>query len=178
MALGKWTKLTAFVGIPSLSVATYYYSTLSKTTPKQALAALNSKEFKAFTLKEILPVNHNTAIFRFQLPGEATELGLPTTSCIVTRFQDGTKEDGSPNFVIRPYTPVEDSGLKSKGLFDLIIKKYPNGPMSSHIFKLIPGQTLEMKGPIPKFPYTPNEFSRIGLIAGGTGGFTFDCLTY
>jgi cytochrome-b5 reductase len=31
------------------------------------------------------------------------------------------------------------------------------------------GDSLEMKGPISKFAYTPNQWKAVGMIAGGTG---------
>lgn len=52
---------------------------------------------------------------------------------------------------------------------DLLIKKYPGGPMSTHIHNLSPGDTLEVKGPIPKYWWTTNKHREIALIAGGTG---------
>jgi len=41
--------------------------------------------------------------------------------------------------------------------------------MSEHLFSMAPGQTLSMKGPIPKYPWTSNKHKHITLIAGGTG---------
>ena len=41
--------------------------------------------------------------------------------------------------------------------------------MSEHIFSLQPGQTLDIKGPIPKYPWATNKHNQIALIAGGTG---------
>jgi cytochrome-b5 reductase len=32
-----------------------------------------------------------------------------------------------------------------------------------------PGETLDFKGPIPKYPWTPNKHTHVALIAGGTG---------
>ena len=52
---------------------------------------------------------------------------------------------------------------------DLLIKKYPDGPMSSHIHDMQPDQRLSIKGPLPKYPLTPNKHNHIALIAGGTG---------
>lgn len=52
---------------------------------------------------------------------------------------------------------------------DLLIKRYPNGPMSEHFFDMTPGQRLDFKGPLPKYPWTPNKHNHITLIAGGTG---------
>lgn len=55
------------------------------------------------------------------------------------------------------------------GYLDLLVKKYPNGPMSTHIHDLQPDQHLSFKGPIPKYPLSPNQHSHVALIAGGTG---------
>lgn len=52
---------------------------------------------------------------------------------------------------------------------DFLIKKYEKGPMSTHIHDLVPGQSLDVKGPIPKYPWAANKHEHIGLIAGGTG---------
>lgn len=52
---------------------------------------------------------------------------------------------------------------------DFVIKRYPNGPMSEHIHNMAPGQRLDIKGPIPKYPMTPNKHNHIAMIAGGTG---------
>jgi cytochrome-b5 reductase len=56
-----------------------------------------------------------------------------------------------------------------KGYLDLLVKKYPNGPMSSHLHDMEPGQRLDFKGPIPKYPWSPNKHNHIALISGGTG---------
>jgi cytochrome-b5 reductase len=47
--------------------------------------------------------------------------------------------------------------------------RYENGPMSTHIHSLTPNQHLSFKGPIPKYEWTPNKHSHIGMVAGGTG---------
>ncbi|KAI9007257.1 hypothetical protein BC832DRAFT_591840 [Gaertneriomyces semiglobifer] len=142
---------------------------LDKKWKENPVPALDGKKFLPFQLLEVTDVNHNTKRFRFALPEGSTELGLPTASCVVTKFVKGTKPDGKPDAVIRPYTPIEDPAEGFTGHFDLIIKQYPNGPMSNHIFSLKPGETLDIKGPILKHQYKPNEFKHIGLLAGGTG---------
>ncbi|KAI8903678.1 hypothetical protein DFJ77DRAFT_441879 [Powellomyces hirtus] len=142
---------------------------LDKHALENPVAALDSSKFLPFALQEIQDVNHNTKRFRFALPEGTTELGLPTASCVVTKFVNGTKDNGKPNVVIRPYTPVEDPADGYTGHFDMIIKQYPNGPMSTHIWSLKPGDTLDVKGPIPKHPYKANEFKQMTMLAGGTG---------
>lgn len=57
--------------------------------------------------------------------------------------------------VIRPYTPISD--VDQQGSVDFIIKKYEKGPMSSHMHNMEPGQRLDIKGPIPKYQWSPNR---------------------
>ncbi len=52
---------------------------------------------------------------------------------------------------------------------DFVIKRYPDGPMSEHLHSMNPGQRLDFKGPIPKYPWEANKHEHIALIAGGTG---------
>eukprot|EP00842_Homolaphlyctis_polyrhiza_P001858 jgi/Hompol1/2673/HPOL_005751-RA len=139
------------------------------TLKANPVPALDPNEFKSFKVKDIETLNHNTKIIRVALPEGTTELGLPTASCFVIRHTNGTKEDGTPNVVIRPYTPIEDPKRGYTGHFDILVKKYPGGIVSTYLHSLAPGDSIEIKGPIKKFPYTANEFSHIGMIAGGTG---------
>ncbi|KAI8912584.1 cytochrome-b5 reductase like protein [Gorgonomyces haynaldii] len=155
----------AWLAVATAGAAGAWYLTQGKPTPVPSL----NGEFQQYKLDKIIDINHNTKTFRFKLPEGTTELGLPTASCVVTRFQNGTKADGSPKYVIRPYTPIEDPAKPNTGFFDLIVKVYPQGVMSSHIHSLKVGDTLEMKGPVKKFQYEPNKLNHVGLIAGGTG---------
>jgi cytochrome-b5 reductase len=41
--------------------------------------------------------------------------------------------------------------------------------MSTHLHNMAPGQRLDFKGPLPKYPWAPNKHDHIGLVAGGTG---------
>lgn len=71
--------------------------------------------------------------------------------------------------MIRPYTPTSEK--HRVGEFDLIVKKYPNGPVSTHMDNMKVGDALEMKGPFTKYMYKPNMRGEIGMIAGGTVRF-------
>jgi cytochrome-b5 reductase len=128
---------------------------------KETQSALDPKQFKPFTLQEIYPQTHNTKIYRFALPSQDQELGLPVASCLVVKAQIGGEE------VIRPYTPISEHD--EKGHFDLLVKDYPQGKMSRHISQLQPGDQLQCKGPLSKIEVTPNFKKKIGMIAGGTG---------
>lgn len=47
-------------------------------------SVLTPSEFTPFSLAEIVPVNHNTKIYRFKLPDQVS-LGLPVASCVLVR---------------------------------------------------------------------------------------------
>ncbi|GJP75886.1 hypothetical protein CLOP_g6291, partial [Closterium sp. NIES-67] len=118
-------------------------------------------------VQQVRDISHNTKIFRFAIEPD-TRLGLTVASCLVTRAPIGPPgEDGKPKVVIRPYTPITPPDVT--GHFDLLVKVYPDGKMSQHMFSLKPGDALEMKGPIPKLPYQPNMKRSIGMVAGGSG---------
>jgi cytochrome-b5 reductase len=114
-------------------------------------------------LKEAKDYNHNTKTFIFELPSPDHISGMNTASAVITKYKAEDQEKPT----IRPYTPT--SHPDEKGTIELLVKKYPNGPMSEHIHSLKPGDTLSMKGPIPKYPWSPNKHDHITCIAGGTG---------
>lgn len=49
------------------------------------------------------------------------------------------------------------------------MKKYADGPMSTHLHNMVKGHRLDIKGPLPKYPWEPNKHDHIALVAGGTG---------
>ncbi|TVY18256.1 NADH-cytochrome b5 reductase 2 [Lachnellula arida] len=119
--------------------------------------------FISLKLDSVENVNHNTKKFRFELPEADQVSGLAVASAIITKYKGPEMEKPA----IRPYTPVNDE--EETGFIDLLVKKYPNGAMSEHLHNMKPGQRLDFKGPIPKYPWTPNKHSHIALISGGTG---------
>lgn len=52
---------------------------------------------------------------------------------------------------MRPYTPISPSD--QPGELTFLVKRYDKGKASVHIHSLKEGETLGIKGPIPKFPY-------------------------
>lgn len=114
-------------------------------------------------LESVENINHNTKKFRFALPDKDDVSGLQIASALLTKYK-GPEMDKP---VIRPYTPTSDED--ARGHIDLVVKRYPNGPMSEHMHAMEPPQRLDFKGPIPKYPWEANKHDHIALIAGGTG---------
>ncbi|KAI9868132.1 MAG: NADH-cytochrome b5 reductase [Trichoglossum hirsutum] len=114
-------------------------------------------------LESVETINHNTKKFRFALPHKDNISGIHVASALLTKYKG--PQDEKPT--IRPYTPVSDEG--DRGYLDLLVKAYPNGPMSNHLHSMNVDQRLDFKGPIPKYPWEANKHDHIALIAGGTG---------
>ena len=85
------------------------------------------------------------------------------TAALLTKYKGPEMEKP----VLRPYTPTSDED--AKGFLELVVKKYPNGPMSTHLHDMEPGQRLDFKGPLPKYPWAENKHQHIALLCGGTG---------
>jgi cytochrome-b5 reductase len=123
-------------------------------------AVLSPSQFQNFTVLKITKVSHNTKLIRFELHPDKS-LGLKLGRHITVRA------DIDGNRVMRSYTPT--TSIDQKGYFDLLIKSYEFGKMSSYLTNLQVGQRVEIRGPIGRFQYTVNQYSKMGFIAGGTG---------
>jgi len=132
---------------------------------KENSEALSPTEWRSLEIAQIMQLNHNTKVFRFQLP-EGTTLSLPIASYILIKAP--TKEGEQE--LIRPYTPVSTTEQHNiTGYVDLMVKGYPQGNVSKYLHSLNVGDKVLIKGPMPSMPYTPNMKNHIGMIAGGTG---------
>ena len=69
--------------------------------------------------------------------------------------------------VARPYTPISSPDIQ--GAFELLIKSYPSGRVSTYLHARRAGDKVLIKGPFPKLSYRPNMTRRILMLAGGTG---------
>ncbi|KAH9397244.1 PREDICTED: NADH-cytochrome b5 reductase 3-like [Rhagoletis zephyria] len=146
----------------------------------------NNQEKYAVPLIEKEIISHDTRRFRFGLPSADHVLGLPTGQHIST----STTLDGK--LVARSYTPV--SSDDDHGHFDLVVKVYfanvhPNfpkgGQMSQFLEQMAIGDTINVRGPngnliykgqgkfgvrsSAKLPHEVKQYSKVGMIAGGTG---------
>ncbi|KAF3932806.1 Flavohemoprotein [Dactylella cylindrospora] len=125
--------------------------------PKPAIPTLTGDDWVDLKLVKVEPYNHNVMNLRID-----TETRWVANTAILTKYQpEGEKP------IIRPYTPISDED--ARGYMTLLVKKYPNGPMSTHLHDMVPDQRLLVKGPIPKYPWDANKHDHIALIAGGTG---------
>lgn len=121
---------------------------------------LHPVNFRRFRLVRSTQASHNTKLLRFEIPND-NPIGLPIGRHLsVMAMIDGNK-------VIRSYTPVSRSD--ETGHFELLMKRYTYGKMSSYLFNMKVGDHLDVRGPVGRFKYSVNKYRCIGLICGGTG---------
>eukprot|EP01023_Acetabularia_acetabulum_P004749 TRINITY_DN1201_c0_g1_i1.p2 TRINITY_DN1201_c0_g1~~TRINITY_DN1201_c0_g1_i1.p2 ORF type:complete len:279 (-),score=37.99 TRINITY_DN1201_c0_g1_i1:1273-2109(-) len=120
-------------------------------------------KFQPLPLIDKKQLSHNSYRFRFGLPQQNMELGLPIGQHITFMY---TVEDTGKE-IMRSYTPVTDD--RTKGYVDFVIKVYNDGLMSVHVNKLNIGESLLMRGPKGRFIYRQNMKREFGMLAGGTG---------
>jgi len=123
---------------------------------------LSKSEFKPFKVVDIQKLNHNTSLFRIDL-GAGNTMGMTTAGLLMVQ---GTDKEGQT--VARPYTPTTRDSTTT-GHFDLVIKKYEQGNVSSYVHGLSVGDELNVKGCFTKLEIKPNMKKEIGMIAGGSG---------
>lgn len=120
--------------------------------------------YKPFTLGEVINLSEDTAIFRFLLPNPDDVFDLVACSTLQATFKDGVNLVDQPQ---RNYTPITPNG--TKGYFDLIVRKYPNGRFTEHLFSMEVGESISFRVIQYKMKYVPNKWKNVGLIGGGTG---------
>ncbi|KAG8927553.1 NADH-cytochrome b5 reductase [Tulasnella sp. 418] len=156
-----------------LGLAAYVYMEFKPAPPTVPLtSALDKDKWQDFKLKSIEHYNHNTAKLIFELPPNTASL-LPVASCVYIKSAAESDPSQPPLLdakgkpYVRPYTPISPSDKPEE--LEFLIKKYDTGKVTPFLHSLKPGQSVGIKGPIPKLPIKENEFERVGMIAGGSG---------
>lgn len=103
---------------------------------------------------------HDTKTFRFGLPADATLDLFPGDHLYVHATIDGKT-------VKRPYTPSSMPG--EAGAFDVTVKRYDNGTVSTYLHERQVGDTVQMSGPRPGGHWVDGMATKVGLVAGGSG---------
>jgi len=132
----------------------------------------NKDGYQAYMLISERSISFDTKILRFQLPSDKT-LGLLLPSCLKARLGSMQKS----------YSPI--SIPQQTGYFELLVKEYPvrspghplsHGPpggLGAHLVHLKIGETAYFKKKSTRLmhglSYSPNRWSKLGFLAGGTG---------
>ncbi|KAI8072279.1 hypothetical protein BC940DRAFT_292183 [Gongronella butleri] len=144
--------------VASITLALWFYSSRHA---RSSTRVLDQHAAKPFVLVEKIRVNHNTSLYRFALPNPTDSLHLPVGQHIsIVATIDGKQ-------IKRNYTPTTTND--TRGHFDLMIKTYPTGLVSSYMEKLERGDVVHIQGPKGAYFYVPNGVRELGMVAGGSG---------
>lgn len=123
---------------------------------------MGSKDIKinSYRLIKKEMVTHDTNRFIFELPGDMPFEFLPGDHLKIYPDRNNRLE-------FRPYTPT--SIPDDSGFFELIIKHYPDGKVSSFMRDRSVGDEIAMSGPDSGRHFVEGMAHRIGMVAGGTG---------
>lgn len=117
------------------------------------------QKFPVIATREI---SHDTKVITFGLgEGQIFHLDCPQT------LQVSCFDYSLGRRISRHYTPISPNG--TKGHFDVMIKKYPGGYMSTKIHDLKVGDTADWSMVPPAFMYKPGMYDNLYMIAGGVG---------
>lgn len=121
---------------------------------------IDTGSYNPFKIEQIKTESADTYCYRFTIPNNGS-LNLVVGQHLVLHAQVNGR------WITRQYTPV--SSLKAKGYFDMLIKLYKDGPMSSCISRWTIGDMVEWRGPYGRYQYQQNQYSHIVMLAAGTG---------
>ncbi|RNF06774.1 reductase [Trypanosoma rangeli] len=130
---------------------------------KKKDGAVFSQRYEPYQLGEVIPITHDTALFRFLLHADE-EFNLKPCSTLQACYKYGVQPTEQCH---RFYTPV--TANHTKGYFDIIVKRKQGGLMTTHLFGMHVGDKLLFRSVNFKVQYRPNRWSHVGMIAGGTG---------
>ncbi|ORC91659.1 putative NADH-cytochrome b5 reductase [Trypanosoma theileri] len=122
-----------------------------------------SQRYEPYQLADVIPITHDTALFRFLLE-EDEEFNLKPCSTLQACYKYGVQPMEQCH---RFYTPV--TANHTKGYFDIIVKRRQEGLMTNHLFGMHIGDKLLFRSVAFKVQYKPNKWKHVGMIAGGTG---------
>eukprot|EP01036_Dinobryon_divergens_P030268 gene30268-39488_t len=117
---------------------------------------LSPTEFRSCKIRKITQLSADTKSYEVVLPDPKAKMVGTTSYFLLVKGPPGDES-------MRPYTPTSPSG--QVGFFELVIKFYPDGKVSSYLNTLKVNDYLEVKGPIDKIKYSPNMKQNIGMFA-------------
>ncbi|KAM6343640.1 NADH-cytochrome b5 reductase-like isoform 1-T1 [Alca torda] len=121
---------------------------------------LNPDTFTAFNISSVEQLTEDTYQYKFELPGNSS-LQLSLGQHIVLRGVVNGLE------VQRAYTPISPGN--AEGYFEVLMKCYEAGLMSQYIKTWKKGDMVFWRGPFGGFPYRPNKYGELLMLASGTG---------
>ena len=151
--------------------AAYLVPAWSCGSPTAALAppgaCVLGEDWTPCPLLERTWISEDTCVLAFGLPDGDRPLGLSTCACVLAKRPGGGEGEGD-EAVVRPYTPVSTNAMV--GQFELMVKVYAEGALSSFLARADVGTAVDFKHVAfnVKTQY-PFGAKHVAMLCGGTG---------
>lgn len=125
---------------------------------------ISQLQYTVFNVVKNIPVchSHNCIIFKRKSVDNNKVWWKPGDHFLYKFIKD-------KNACTRAFTPVKAKNEHSDADFAIIVKKYEQGLVSTHLYNLNDGDATLWRGPYGHYTLEPNKFQRIIMIAQGTG---------
>ncbi|KAJ1923302.1 hypothetical protein IWQ60_005964 [Tieghemiomyces parasiticus] len=157
----------------------YYGLYLPWADPRNVPNTLDPHYFRPFTLRSRRDLTHDTALLQFDhQPTAALPIDQPgiysvdvkdptmqvkrSFTPIVSRWFETNRDDN-------PTTPAGPNAMWTNDRLEILVKRYPLASVAQMLHRTRKGATAEIRGPFLEWAYTPNRYTHLALIAGGTG---------
>ena len=120
--------------------------------------AIDEVAWRRYEVLSVVKLTHDTSLFRFQVPNKAR-----LNAGMGKHLSIGVTLNGK--MLKRDYTPISDE----PGYFEIMVKKYAEGPVSSYIHGLKVGDGALMRGLYGRLQVKPDLWQHLFLFAAGTG---------
>lgn len=127
---------------------------------EQTEATIQPHKWTDFEIIKIDQISNNTFLYSFRIPNNQS-LGIKVGQHIIV------KQTKNGRVYTRQYTPTSD--VHSRGIFEVLIKIYPNGKVTQMIKEWKVGDFIPWRGPYGSFMYRANTYKRMVMLAAGTG---------
>jgi cytochrome-b5 reductase len=162
---GSRRTLLVALGASGLGLAAYLLQpTEPRGAPTDTRAPLSTAHFTPTTLVASVPTGPDTKLLTLQLPAYAIPPAPASSDDDASRVASGNASVSPPLkpvwsiyikdadiMVERAYTPLE--GLDAAGRLTLWVKRYPRGEVGRWLHTQNVGDTIEIRGPFPTWPF-------------------------
>ncbi|TFK43212.1 hypothetical protein BDQ12DRAFT_718449 [Crucibulum laeve] len=161
----KIVPITVTVAL-GLAAATYFFfPDPYRGAPTTKNAPLSPSHF---TPVKVISNEHSgpdTKLLKIAVPSQLLPAPEDRTAFFTPIWSVFIKDDDIQ--VERPYTPLE--GVNENGHMLFWIKKYPKGEVGRWLHSKVPGDEIELRGPLMTWPWMEDKYDEVVMISGGTG---------
>jgi len=161
---GRSRRNLYIAGLGLVCTSLYYLlvNSPSRSAPTLSDTPLSPSHFTPVKVTASIPCTPYTKLLTFSIPPHLIPVPDERPNpiyCIYVKDSDIQVE--------RPYTPLQ--GIDAQGQAHFWVKRYQGGEVGRWLHERKLGEEIEIRGPVPCWPWRDGEWDDIIMISGGTG---------